>query len=82
MRLISMRAALPPMLQASCSIITPKEDCNFSGSSDAAPWPPQRFDWIPGLGCNLAALSVTLEFDKNGRQAGGAVAASVWNAPS
>src|SRR5690242_11810105 len=59
-----------------------KEDRNSSGWSDAARWPPQRFDWIPSLGCNLAAQSVTLEFDKNGRPASGAMAASVRNAPS
>ena len=54
----------------------------FPGRATRRDGRPQRFDLVPGLGCNLAAQCVMLEFDKNGRPAGGAVAASVRNAPS
>ncbi len=80
MRLISMRAALPPHVAR--FVLTRKRTVIFPGRATRRHGRPQRFDWIPGLGCNLAGQSVTLEFDKNGRPAGGAVAASVWNAPS
>ena len=82
MRLISMRSALPPMLQGSCSIITRKGAVIFPGRATRRNGRPQRFDLIPGLGCDLAAQCVMLEFDKNGRPAGGTVTASVRNAPS
>jgi len=55
MRLISMRAALPPMLQALCSIITPKEDAILPGRATRRDGRPERFDLVLGLGYYLAA---------------------------
>ena len=55
MRLISMRAALPPMLQASCSTITRKRTGIFPGRAMRRDGRPQWFDLVRGLGCHLAA---------------------------